>query len=79
MDLFHVRGDNHKPQADPLPGALPALWRHNVPDLAAALPGNAKGFGALRKTGGTIPAPRGGRPPDLRGGPALGTPAMRAP
>jgi hypothetical protein len=55
MDLLHVRGDNHQPQTDPLPGALPALPRHHVPDLAASLPGGAKGLGALGKTSGTTP------------------------
>jgi hypothetical protein len=49
MDLFHVRGDNHKPQTDSMPGALPALWRHNVRDLEVALRGDAKGLGALTK------------------------------
>lgn len=53
MDLFHVRRDNHKPQSGPLPGALLALWRHNVRDLEVALPGDAEGLGALTKTGRT--------------------------
>ena len=47
MDLLHVRRDNHKPQADPLPGALPGLWRHHVRDLEVALPADAQGLGAL--------------------------------
>jgi hypothetical protein len=51
MDLFHVRRDNHKPQADRVPGALPALWRYHVPDLEIALPADAKGVGALIKMG----------------------------
>lgn len=52
MDLFHVRRDNHKLQADSLPGALLALWRHHVRDLEVALPADAKRVGALTKTGG---------------------------
>jgi hypothetical protein len=47
MDLFHVRGDDHKPQADPLPSALPALSRHDVPDVAVAVPSGAEGLAAL--------------------------------
>ena len=55
MDLFHLRRDNHKPQTDPLPGALPALSRHHVRDLEIALPGDAKGLGALTKRSGQSP------------------------
>jgi hypothetical protein len=47
MDLFHVRGDDRTPQADPVPGALPALWRQNVPDVEVALSSGAEGLGAL--------------------------------
>jgi hypothetical protein len=52
MDLFHVRRDNHKPQADFLPGALLALSRHHVPDLEVALRRDAKGLEArVRRVG----------------------------
>jgi hypothetical protein len=47
MDLFHVRGDDHRPPTNPLPGALLGLWRHYVPDLEVTLPGDAKGLQAL--------------------------------
>jgi len=47
VDLFHVRRGDHQPQAHVLSGTLLALRRHCVRDLEAALPGAAKGIGAL--------------------------------
>jgi hypothetical protein len=56
MDLLHVRRDDHNPQTDPLPGALPALWRHNVRDLEVAVSGDTKGLARIAPTGwqGTV-------------------------
>ena len=59
---FTCGRDDHKRRTDPLPGALLALRRHNVRDLEVAVPGDAKGFGALTKTVRTSLAPAGPRP-----------------
>jgi hypothetical protein len=47
VDLLHVRRDDHKPQTDPLPGALQSLPRHNVRNLEVAVGARAEGLGAL--------------------------------
>src|SRR5262245_12959844 len=56
VDLLYVRRDDHKPQTDPLSGALPALPGIHVRDLEIALLGAAVGLG-------TLTAPRGADAP----------------
>jgi hypothetical protein len=47
MDLLCVRSDDHKPQTDPLPGALRTLSEHDVPDVEIASPRAAQVLAAL--------------------------------
>jgi hypothetical protein len=76
MDLLHVRRGNHQPQTDPLPGALPALWRYNVRDLELALPADEKGLGALTRTD-DLPCATGLPLPGMLAGPLAGAALRR--